>query len=67
MWVAFSIRFRCDICRYEIRHLLENDRDIIDDDLTVFITLQKNQLASLLVVVCVNGGYWHFFFNAHVV
>lgn len=66
MWVALRILLS-DVSGDQPRHPTNDYSDIINNDLAVLITLQKEQLSGFLIIVSVDCRYWHLLFDTHVV
>ena len=56
-----------DVDRVKLGNTFENDRDIIDNNLSVLVTLQKQKPAGVLVIVGVDSGHRDLFLDAHIV
>ena len=48
-------------------HLFDDWSDVIDANLTVFVTLNQQKLASIGIIVGIDGSDGHFLLDAHIV
>ena len=48
----------CDINGINVRNFMYNWSDVVDHDLSIFISLKKQKLSSIFVIVCVYSRYW---------
>ena len=66
-WVTFQIIGNNINFIQSTRHLINDRRNVIDTDLTVFVTLEQQKPFSLFIVVRIDSGDWHFLLDAHIV
>ena len=48
----------CDVNGINVRNFMYNWSDVVDHDLSIFISLKKQKLSSIFVIVCVYSSYW---------
>ena len=48
----------CDINGINVWNFMYNWSDVVDHDLSIFISLKKQKLSSIFVIVCVYSSYW---------
>ena len=53
----------CDIDSLNVWYLVNNWSDVVDYNLSIFISLKKQKLSSLFVIVCVHGSYRNLLIN----
>ena len=66
MWISLGI-VDGDIDRDHLLDLLNDRSNVIDYDISIFITLKQEKLASILIVMSVNRSDRHFFLDAHII
>jgi hypothetical protein len=65
MWVSLCVSLH-NIEGSKLRNS-QDAANIIDHNLSIFVSLKQEKLASFLVIVSIYGSDRHFLFNAHVV
>ena len=53
----------CDVNGLNVWYFMNNWGDVVDYDLSIFISLKKQKLSCLFVIVCVYGRYWDLLIN----